>query len=164
MEREQQDIDQILHHIRQRVIQQIQNRIINVEYNFMKLDYSSNAMILDTILPGPEVVSLARYYLDIYILGNLIMIILYRSLQAILHKSNTVLIGHELIQDLLLEIFKNMDETSIPLSLSLIIDGCWVTPKGPRKFGVREREREISFLVWWSSSLYFRYELSISSI
>jgi hypothetical protein len=117
LEKEQQDIDQILHHIRQRVIQQIQNRISNVEYNFMKLDYSSNAMILDTILPGPEVVSLARYYLAIYILGNLIMIILYRSLQAILHKSNTVLIGHGLIQDLLLEIFKNMDETSISLSL-----------------------------------------------
>ncbi|KAJ3347938.1 exocyst complex component exo84 [Kappamyces sp. JEL0680] len=107
LEREGKELEMLLAHIRARVIGQIQSRVISVEYNFAKIDYSSSAEILDNILPSPEMVTMVR------------------SLRSILLKSSSVLNAPELISDLLLQIFTFMDETQ----------ACWNTPKGPRKFG-----------------------------
>lgn len=107
LEREKIELQQSLSEIRTSCLEQIQTRLITVDYNFEKVDYSNSGQILDTIMPGDE------------------MLALVYSLRIVL-KEKSVVKGHDLVQSLLAQLFKAMDVS--PLA--------WSTPKGPRKFGV----------------------------
>ncbi|KAI8894313.1 hypothetical protein BC833DRAFT_605363 [Globomyces pollinis-pini] len=105
--KEQLELKNMVLEYRKRGILQIKKRLIKVEYNFQKIDYSDNATILDTAMPTQDMQTLVT------------------SLFVVLEETGIVLNGARFLQELILQILTHMDTTN----------ECWQTSRGPRRFG-----------------------------